>query len=47
MGGSVGTRVCMALSFSVYCTFLSFDSIAKPIVFFKLPLTSVFLTYLI
>lgn len=27
----------MALSFSVYCTFLSFDSIAKPIVFFKLP----------
>lgn len=32
-----GTRVCMALSFSVYCTFLSFDSIAKPVVFFRLP----------
>lgn len=29
--------VCMALSLSVYCTFLSFDiSIAKPIVFFEL-----------
>ena len=27
----------MALSFSVYSTFLSFDSIAKPIVFFRLP----------
>jgi hypothetical protein len=28
--------VCMALSLSVYCTFLSCDiSIAKPIVFFE------------
>ena len=37
VGGRVGTRVCMALSVNVYCTFLSFDSIAKPVVFFKLP----------
>ena len=37
VGGCVGTRVCMALSVSVYCTFLSFDSIAKPVVFFRLP----------
>lgn len=37
MGGQGGQGVCMALSLSVYCTFLSFDiSIAKPIVFFEL-----------
>lgn len=36
-GWEGGKGVCMALSLSVYCTFLSFDiSIAKPIVFFKL-----------
>lgn len=37
MGGQGGQGVCMALSLSVYCTFLSFDiSIAKPIVFLEL-----------
>lgn len=36
-GWTRGARVCMALSLSVHCTFLSFDiSIAKPIVFFEL-----------
>lgn len=35
--GREGGWVCMALSLSVYCTFLSFDiSIAQPIVFFEL-----------
>lgn len=37
VGGPGGQGVCMALSLSVSCTFLSFDiSIAKPIVFFEL-----------
>lgn len=44
-----GEGVCMALSLSVYCTFLSCDiSIAKPTVFFWIfILTLIFLTYLI